>query len=96
MDGIIPIQALARRSTDGAGYPGITGAESLADWDPPFPLDLSKVRDQDEEYWDDMADAQGLHPVRQGTRAVHTRYGGVTSMRFATRARRARRVRPPR
>ncbi len=32
-------------------YPGITEAESLADWDPPFPIDLSRVRQEDEDYW---------------------------------------------
>ena len=33
-------------------YPGITESESLGDWDPPFPMDLSRVRPIDEEYWD--------------------------------------------
>ena len=32
-------------------YPGITGQESLSDWDPPFPLDLSRITPRDEEYW---------------------------------------------
>ena len=32
-------------------YFGITEAESFSDWDPPFPLDLSRVRPQDEAYW---------------------------------------------
>ena len=29
------------------------GATNLADWDPPFPVDLSRIRPQDEKYWDD-------------------------------------------
>ena len=32
-------------------YPGISGSESLAEWDPPFPVDLKRVRKQDEDYW---------------------------------------------
>ncbi|MCP4247923.1 MAG: ABC transporter permease [bacterium] len=45
--------------TDGASdpgftpaYPGVTDVENLAAWDPPFPMDLNRVRPQDEEYWD--------------------------------------------
>ena len=33
-------------------YRGITDTEDLADWDPPFPVDLKKIRPQDEDYWD--------------------------------------------
>jgi hypothetical protein len=33
-------------------YPGITDALRLADWDPPFPVDLKRIRKQDEAYWD--------------------------------------------
>ena len=52
-------------------YPGITGAESLADWDPPFPLDLSRVRPQDEQYWDDhRTTPKAFIAVRAGARAV--------------------------
>ena len=28
-------------------------SKSLADWDPPFPIDLSRVRPEDERYWDE-------------------------------------------
>jgi putative ABC transport system permease protein len=33
-------------------YPGVTDARSIADWDPPFPIDLNTVRDKDDDYWD--------------------------------------------
>jgi ABC-type antimicrobial peptide transport system permease subunit len=65
-------------------YPGITGAESLADWDPPFPLDLSLVRDQDEKYWDDYrATPKAFIHYEKGRELWQTRYGGATSLRFA-------------
>src|ERR1017187_8522204 len=32
-------------------YPRITESRSLRDWDPPFPLDLTRIRPRDEEYW---------------------------------------------
>lgn len=34
-------------------YPGLTDTRRMSDWDPPFPIDLKKVRDRDEQYWDD-------------------------------------------
>ena len=33
-------------------YPGVTDTENLADWDPPFPVNLKLVKDEDEVYWD--------------------------------------------
>jgi putative ABC transport system permease protein len=47
-------------SMDGAGgdrsltpeYPGLTDAPRMGDWDPPFPVDLAKIRPKDEEYWE--------------------------------------------
>ena len=30
-------------------YPGISEAENLGDWDPPFPIDFRRVRDKDED-----------------------------------------------
>ncbi len=33
-------------------YPGVTDARNLSDWDPPFPVNLKLIRDQDEAYWD--------------------------------------------
>ncbi len=84
VDGIVPIQGLAADRQMAPEYPGITGAESLADWDPPFPLDLSKVRDQDEKYWDDHGPTpKAFIPYEKGRELWQTRYGGATSVRFA-------------
>jgi len=32
-------------------YRGITDAEDMADWNPPFPIDLSRITPADEAYW---------------------------------------------
>jgi len=80
---IVPIAGFAADRQLAPEYPGITGAESLADWDPPFPLDLSRVRDQDEKYWDDYrATAKAFIPYERGRELWQTRYGGATSLRF--------------
>ena len=46
---IVPVDAGDRDLTP--EYPGITESRSLRDWDPPFPLDLARIRPRDEEYW---------------------------------------------
>ncbi|MCD6360757.1 MAG: hypothetical protein J7M38_07810, partial [Armatimonadetes bacterium] len=33
-------------------FEGITDAEHVDDWNPPFPVDLDRITDRDEKYWD--------------------------------------------
>ena len=33
-------------------FPGISDSPTLESWDPPFPLDLRRIRPQDERYWE--------------------------------------------
>ena len=36
--------------------------QSLHDWDPPFPIELKRVRPRDEDYWA-LRTAEGVHPL---------------------------------
>jgi putative ABC transport system permease protein len=82
--GILPIAGLAADRQLAPEYPGITGAESVAEWDPPFPLDLAKIRPQDEKYWDDhRTTPKAFIAYETGRDLWRTRYGGATSLRFA-------------
>lgn len=49
--GVAPMRGLATDRDFAPIYPGITDQASLADWDPPFPIDLKRIRPRDEEYW---------------------------------------------
>ena len=40
---VVPMAGMAADRHLAPEYPGITEAESLSDWDPPFPIDLSRV-----------------------------------------------------
>ncbi|HXG53741.1 MAG TPA: ABC transporter permease, partial [Vicinamibacterales bacterium] len=82
--GILPIAGLAADRELAPEYPGLTGAESVGDWDPPFPLDLSKVRPQDEKYWDDFrTTSKAFIEYERGRDLWSTRYGAATSLRLA-------------
>jgi hypothetical protein len=84
LEGIVPIAGFAADRRLAPDYPGVTGAESLADWDPPFPIDLSRVRRQDERYWDlHRTTPKAFIEYRRGRELWSTRYGGSTSIRFA-------------
>ncbi len=83
LEGIVPIAGLAADRTLAPDYPGITNSPSLADWDPPFPVDLSRVRDQDEKYWDVYrATPKAFITYERGRDLWRTRYGAMTSIRF--------------
>jgi putative ABC transport system permease protein len=82
--GIVPIAGVAADARLAPDYPGITQAESLSDWDPPFPLDLSRVRPQDEKYWDDHRTTPKAFLHYDRARELWaTRYGSATGFRFA-------------
>jgi hypothetical protein len=81
--GVVPIAGFAADRRLAPEYPGITGSDSLADWDPPFPMDLSRVRDDDERYWDlYRTTPKAFIEYDRGRELWRTRYGGMTSLRF--------------
>ena len=80
---VTPIQGLAADRDLAPEYPGITEANSLADWDPPFPIELSRVRDVDEEYWDKYRTTpKAFIPLAAAQELWATRYGKLTSVRI--------------
>jgi ABC-type antimicrobial peptide transport system permease subunit len=82
--GIVPIRGLAADRRLSPPYPGITDSESVADWNPPFPIDLTQVRPVDEDYWDRYSTtAKAFIPLAVAQRLWGTRYGKVSSLRIA-------------
>jgi putative ABC transport system permease protein len=80
---IVPLQGAAADRNYAPAYPGITDTESLADWDPPFPIDLKRVRKVDEDYWDKYRTTpKAFIRLEDGQRLWATRYGKVTSLRI--------------
>ncbi len=81
---IVPITGLAADRRLAPEYPGITAANSLSDWDPPFPVDLSRVRPQDEAYWKQYRTTpKAFIDFARGQELWKTRFGAATSIRFA-------------
>ena len=62
-------------------YPGISDQTSVADWDPPFPIDLSRVTPRDEAYWDRYRAApKAFIPFVEAQRLWSSRFGRMTSL----------------
>jgi ABC-type lipoprotein release transport system permease subunit len=64
-------------------YPGITDSDRVADWDPPFPIDLNRVRPIDEEYWNrHRATPKAFISIERGQQLWSSRHGGLTALRL--------------
>jgi ABC-type lipoprotein release transport system permease subunit len=81
--GVVPITGPAADSDLVPPYPGISEAGTLADWDPPFPIDLRRVRPIDEEYWKKYRTTpKAFIPIEVGQRLWSSRFGDSTSLRI--------------
>src|SRR4030095_8701445 len=64
-------------------YPGLTETENIADWDPPFPVDLKRVRPRDEDYWHKYRTTpKAFIPLDAGIKLWQSRHGKFTSLRL--------------
>ena len=55
----------------------------MADWEAPFPIDLSRVRPKDEDYWDTYRDApKAFVSAATGQRLWQSRFGVLTAVRI--------------
>ena len=80
---IVPIAGAADDRDLAPDYPGITEATDVTDWDPPFDIDLDRIRPADEDYWDDhRTTPKAFIPLADGQRLWGSRWGEVTSIRL--------------
>jgi putative ABC transport system permease protein len=81
--GILPLTGAAADREFAPDYPGITETNSLRDWDPPFPIDLKRVRPRDEEYWKKYRTIpKAFLPLAEGQKLWGSRFGKLTSIRL--------------
>jgi ABC-type antimicrobial peptide transport system permease subunit len=80
---IVPIAGLAADRELVPEYPGITESEDMSEWDPPFPIDLDRVRKVDEDYWHQYrATPKAFIPLSTAQNLWQTRFGKLTSIRI--------------
>lgn len=82
--GIAPLSGLAADRTVAPEYPGITDQATLGNWDPPFPIDLKRIRPRDEDYWrQHRTTPKAWIPLDAARKLWGSRYGSLTSIRYA-------------
>jgi ABC-type lipoprotein release transport system permease subunit len=83
IEGIVAIEGLAADRTLTPDYPGIQQTEDIVAWDPPFPVELDRIRTKDEDYWDRYGATPKAFVSAEAGRALwSTRYGTTTSVRI--------------
>jgi ABC-type antimicrobial peptide transport system permease subunit len=84
VSGVVTFSGLGGDRSLTPDYPGVQEAEDMSAWDPPFPVDLARIRPQDERYWDDHgATPKAFVSLETGERLWSTRFGSTTSVRIA-------------
>ena len=84
---VVPIEGAADDRQLAPDYPGITEANDVTEWDPPFAIDLSLVRPKDEDYWDEYRTTpKAFVPLAVGQQLWASRWGQLTSVRITAEA----------
>ena len=79
---IVPLSGDAADPNFAPDYPGITESRNLRDWDPPFPLDMARIRPADEQYWNRYRTTpKAFIRLARGRELWGTRFGSLTSIR---------------
>lgn len=78
---IIPIQTDMVDASLMPPFPGLADAGSCSEWDTGIPIDLHKIRDRDEKYWDDFGGTpKALINYELGKQIWSNRYGNQTAI----------------
>lgn len=81
---VVPMQGAASDPTLMPDFPGLTDAENCRDWDTGFPIDLSRIREKDNEYWENQRGTpKAFVTLAAGQELWGNRFGDLTGIRFS-------------
>ncbi len=85
--GVVPIEGSAGDPELMPHFPGLSDAEHCRDWEAGIPIDLERVRDEDERYWDEHGGTpKAFVTLAAGQRMWRNRFGQLTAVRVAEAA----------
>jgi len=80
---IVPIRGIYADRKLMPDFPGLADAKSCRDWDPGIPIDLDKIRDKDEDYWQDYRGTpKAFISLSAAQKMWQNRFGNLTAIRF--------------
>ncbi|PLX20269.1 MAG: hypothetical protein C0599_09350, partial [Salinivirgaceae bacterium] len=81
--GIIPTTSADINSTLMPDFEGFSEAGSCSDWDAGVPIDFKRIRDKDEDYWDQYKGTpKVILPLSAGKQLWANQFGSLTAIRF--------------
>ncbi len=81
---IIPISGAAADKNLMPPFPGLADEENCRDWDPGIPIDLDKIHDKDEKYWDDYGGTpKAFVTLTAAQKFWGNRFGNLTAIRYS-------------
>ncbi|MHC4635054.1 MAG: ABC transporter permease, partial [Planctomycetota bacterium] len=80
---IVPIKGAAADSGLVPDFPGIAEVKNCRDWKPGVPIELKRIREKDEEYWDMYRGTpKAFVTLKAGQEMWGNRYGKLTAIRY--------------
>lgn len=68
-------------------FPGVLEVDSMDAWEPGIPIDNDRIRQKDDDYWDDYkATPKAFISIEGGKKLWGNRFGDTTSLRFPREA----------
>ena len=81
---IVPIEGLAADRQLMPDFPGLVEAEHCRDWEPGIPIELDRIRDKDEAYWNNYRGTPKAFITLKASQAMwQNRFGDLTAVRFS-------------
>ncbi|MFQ5505858.1 MAG: FtsX-like permease family protein, partial [Planctomycetota bacterium] len=83
---VVPIEGPAADPGLMPEFPGLAGSAHCRDWEPGIPIDLDRIRDADERYWDEhRGTPKAFVDLELGQRLWQNRFGQLTAIRGPAR-----------
>lgn len=84
--GIVPMSGMAIDPEWMPDFPGLKDSQNCRDWQPGIPVDLGRIRDRDEEYWQSHHGApKAFVSLAAGQALWGGRFGALTAVRVSDR-----------
>ena len=82
---VVPLTGAAADATLMPAFPGLAEAKNCRDWEPGIPVDLQKLKDNDQDYWaQHKGTPKGFVTLAAGQKLWSNRFGTLTSVRTSS------------
>ena len=84
LKGILSIDGITADRDIIPEFPGIHDTADMSEWESPFPIDYTRIRSEDEAYWDEYGSTpKAFISLETGKRLWKNRFGDLTTIRMS-------------